>query len=80
MPVKLPLFKLTPSNCLIYLSIHETLLMEWFDGKLAELKMIYRGKDHKFTRKSWDDHCLDKGPTLTVIQVNNGRIFGGYTS
>ena len=54
--------------------------MKWFDDKLAELKMIYRGTDHQFTRKSWDDLCLNKGPTLTVIQSENGRIFGGYTS
>ena len=42
--------------------------------------MIYRGTDHEFTRKSWDDNCLNKGPTLTVIQSESGRIFGGYTS
>jgi hypothetical protein len=54
--------------------------MKWFDEKLAELKMIYRGTEHYFTRKSWDDLCLNKGPTLSVIQSDNGRIFGGYTS
>ncbi len=61
-------------------SIHEDLLNKWFDEKLAELKLIYRGTDHEFTRKSWEDQCLLKGPTLTVIQSDNGRIFGGYTS
>ena len=54
--------------------------MKWFNDKLAELKMIYRGTDHQFTRKSWDDLCLNKGPTLTVIESESGRIFGGYTS
>jgi hypothetical protein len=54
--------------------------MKCYDDRLAELKMIYRGTDHEFTRKSWDDLCLNKGPTLTVIQAESGRIFGGYTS
>ena len=54
--------------------------MKWFNDKLDELKMIYRGTEHQFTRKSWDDLCLNKGPTLTVIESESGRIFGGYTS
>ncbi len=54
--------------------------MQCFEDKLAELTMIYRGSEHEFTRKSWVDLCLDKGPTLTVIQAMSGRIFGGYTS
>ncbi len=62
------------------MSKHQALLMKWFDEKLSELKMIYRGTEHEFTRKSWDDLCVNKGPTLSVIQSDNGRIFGGYIS
>ena len=54
--------------------------MKCFDEKLSELKMIYRGTEHEFTYKSWKKLCVKKGPTLSVIQVDNGRIFGGYTS
>ena len=54
--------------------------MEWFDDKLSELKMIYRGTEHEFTKESWDQLCHNKGPTLSVIQTDEGRIFGGYTS
>jgi hypothetical protein len=54
--------------------------MKCYEDRLAELKMIYRGSEHEFTRKSWDDLCLNKGPTLTVIQAESGRIFGGYTT
>ena len=54
--------------------------MQCFENRLAELKRIYKGSEHEFTRKSWDDLCLNKGPTLTVIQAESGRIFGGYTS
>jgi hypothetical protein len=53
--------------------------MKWFDDKISELKMIYRGSDHSFTRNSWDDLCLDKGATLTVIEAENGSVFGGFT-
>ena len=54
--------------------------MKCFENKLAELKMIYRGSDNEFTRKSWVDLCFNKGPTLTVIQAESGRIFGGFTA
>jgi BTB/POZ domain-containing protein KCTD9 len=54
--------------------------MKCFEDKLVELKMIYRGTEHEFTRQSWGDLCYNKGPTLSVIKAENERIFGGYTS
>lgn len=45
-PSKLSTFKLTPSDCLIDMNKHKGLLMKWFDDKLLELKMIYRGTEH----------------------------------
>jgi hypothetical protein len=62
------------------MSKHEAFLMKCFGEKLAQLNRIYKGTDNKFTKKSWEDGCLNKGPTLTVVQADNGRIFGGYTS
>ena len=62
------------------MSKYQAFLMKCFDDKLAELMMIYQGTEHSFCRGSWDDLCLKKGPTLTVIESENGRIFGGYTS
>jgi hypothetical protein len=59
---------------------HEAFLVKCFNEKLAALNRIYKGSDDKFTKKSWEDSCLNKGPTLTVVQADNGRIFGGYTS
>jgi hypothetical protein len=38
--------KLAPSDCLISMTKHQDLLAKWFDDKLAELKMIYRGTKH----------------------------------
>ena len=54
--------------------------MEWFENKLLELKRIYQGSQYEITKASFNEHCLNKGPTLSVIQSDNGRIFGGYTS
>ena len=62
------------------MSKHEAFLMKCFAEKLAALNRIYKGSDDEFTKKSWEDNCVNKGPTLTVIQAENGRIFGGYTS
>ncbi len=71
---------MTPSGTLIDKSKHEAFLVKCFDYKLVGLNRIYQGSINKFTKKSWDDNCLNKGPTLTVVQADNGRIFGGYTS
>jgi hypothetical protein len=62
-------FKLTPNDCLIDMKKHAKLIMNWFYEKLLELNMIYRGTEHDFTTQSFDDHCLNKGPTLTVIET-----------
>lgn len=72
--------RITPGARLINLSKHEGLLNQWFDNRLSELRRIYRGSEHHFTRASFDKYCVKKGPTLSVIQSENGRIFGGYTS
>ncbi len=65
---------------MIDLSKHGELLRNWFDGKLAELKRLYRASEHGFTRRSFLDKCDYKAPTLSVIQSEHGYIFGGFTS
>jgi hypothetical protein len=79
-PVKVSLFSVSPPETLIDMSKHEAFLYKCFAEKLAQLNRIYKGTEHQFTKKSWDDYCLNKGPTLTVVQADNGRIFGGFTS
>jgi hypothetical protein len=70
----------TPPDSLIDISKHERLLNEWFEERLAELKRVYRASDHEFTLESYKANCNDKGMTLTAIQAENGRIFGGFTT
>jgi hypothetical protein len=79
-PVKASRFSVSPRETLIDMNKHEAFLYKCFAEKLAQLNRIYKGTQHQFTKKSWDDNCLNKGPTLTVVQADNGRIFGGYTS
>ena len=65
---------------MIDLSKHGGLLRNWFDDKLYELIRIYKASEHKFTRKSFEDNCANKGPTLSVVQAENGALFGGFTT
>ena len=71
---------MTPVDTLIDLTKHGGLLRKWFDDKIAELTMIYRASEHQFTRKSFENYCAEKGSTLSVIQSENGSIFGGFTA
>ena len=55
-------------------------LVEKF-GKKPVLNLIYRGgRDGWSAFNDFHRLCDGKGPTLTLIQVENGRICGGYTS
>ena len=56
------------------------MLKQWFDNQILELKILYRGTEHSFAYAAFLDNCVNKGPTLSVFQSENGRIFGGYTS
>jgi hypothetical protein len=52
---------------LISLAQHEALLNQWFEGKLKELKILYRGTEHSFSKAGFNEKCLNKGPTLSVF-------------
>ncbi len=59
---------------------HEGLLKQWFEDKLLELKILWRASEHSFSKAQFEEMCVNKGPTLSVIQSDNNRVFGGYTS
>ena len=71
---------MSPGCKLINMAQHEGLLKQWFDHKLGELKILWRASEHSFSKASFEDICVNKGPTLSVIQSDNNRVFGGYTS
>jgi len=53
-------------------------LLEWTGFKKMEL--IYRGSRDGMTSDSFRSRCINKGPTLTLIENNKNNIFGGYNS
>lgn len=43
-------------------------------------KLIFKGSQHGFTAQIFHELCDNMGPTLTVVQSEQGKIFGGFTS
>ena len=43
------------------------------------IKLIYRGTKDGFAAKKFHLKCNYKGPTLSIIRTNKGKIFGGFT-
>ena len=62
------------------------LLIEWIDdndgddsNEVYSIDLLYRGSDYDFSAEKFHDLCDHKGKTLTIIQAENGFVFGGYT-
>ena len=43
------------------------------------LQKIMRGSEDGFSSSIFHQKCDNKGPTLTIIQSDQGKIFGGYS-
>ena len=43
-----------------------------------EWEMCYRGSEHNFRASAFHSLCNYKGPTVTIVRVNQS-VFGGYT-
>ncbi|CAI2193018.1 14100_t:CDS:2, partial [Funneliformis geosporum] len=49
------------------------------DGPLFEFKLLLRGSRDGFTPEEFHTRCDEKGPTVTILRVENtGEILGGY--
>jgi hypothetical protein len=42
--------------------------------------LLYRGTRDGFVKKIFNENCLNKGATLTIIKSDQNKIFGGYTT
>lgn len=42
-------------------------------------KLLYRLTENKLLGQNFRNRVYDTGPSMTLIQANNGHIFGGYT-
>lgn len=46
---------------------------------MGEAKLLYRGSLHGFYFKDFHKYCDNKGPTVTLMQIEDGDCIGGYT-
>lgn len=49
-----------------------------FSGRQARLELLMRGTIDGFGAREFHSRCDGKGPTLTVIKSEKGKVFGGY--
>jgi hypothetical protein len=42
--------------------------------------LIFRGTRDGFMRYNFNEECLNKGSTVTLIKSEHNKIFGGFTS
>ncbi|TNV76722.1 hypothetical protein FGO68_gene2490 [Halteria grandinella] len=56
------------------------LLLEGLQCKKFKLELLMRGSKDGFRATTFHERCDSKGPTLSVIKSESGRIFGGYTA
>jgi hypothetical protein len=57
------------------------MIKSWLSEKNdIELELLYKGCIHGDTADDFHNKCDNKGPTITFIQTEAGRRFGGYTA
>ena len=56
-------------------------LKEWltYNGRIKQINIIYRASIDGDSCESFFNKCGNKGPTISVIKSNKGKIFGGYS-
>ncbi len=58
---------------------YKQILDKWFASKYSQLHLIYKATKDGFSARAFHTQCDEKGPTVTLIQVPRGYLFGGYT-
>jgi hypothetical protein len=57
-----------------------TQLKLWFKEKQVELPvLLYSASMHGWSNKTFHDRCDIQGATVTIVRLNNGAVFGGYS-
>ena len=57
----------------------QQLLMLWLCHP-AHMSLIYRGSSQGINPVAFHANCDKKGPTLTLLKSEHGKVFGGFTS
>eukprot|EP01043_Picozoa_sp_COSAG02_P033321 COSAG02_NODE_2268_length_9281_cov_8.820518_3_plen_621_part_00 len=62
--------------------VSRKLLSSWLAescaGEVPALELLYRGGDDGWDARVWHRKCDGQGPTLTLIEDDDGYVFGGY--
>jgi len=77
---KIQIFDLNNSH--IFKNLEEKMkVKEWIseNGKIQNIKLLYRATEDGDISKNFFDKCGQKGPTLSIIQTKKGRRFGGFS-
>lgn len=45
----------------------------------ATATLLFRGSEHKFKAAKFHEYCDGKGPTLAIVEADNGGVFGMFT-
>jgi len=56
-----------------------SLLKKWISNGTVRFKLIYRGTRDGFSASTFHSKCDKFKPTVSIIQSNNNKIFGGFT-
>jgi len=55
------------------------MLRKWISNGTVRFKLIYRGTRDGFSASAFHSKCDKFKPTVSIIQSNNNKIFGGFT-
>jgi len=56
-----------------------SMLKKWISNGTVRFKLIYRGTRDGFSASTFHSKCDKFKPTVSIIQSNNNKIFGGFT-
>lgn len=56
------------------------MLTQGFGGKSFKVELLMRGSAHGFSANAFHELCDGKGPTLSIIESEQGKVFGGFTT
>lgn len=55
-------------------------LNSWLNYPNLKTNLLYRASVDGFTSDVFHSLCDNRGPTLTLIKSNRGKVFGGFTT
>jgi hypothetical protein len=59
---------------------HKSQLQAWMNWNEVTFRPLFRGSEHGHTPQAFHKACDNKGPTVVLVRLGTGALFGGYTS